>query len=223
MTEITLPRNEVYKRLLAQIKALADEHRLEILYWLDQGECNVTRLATTLGLSEPTVSHHLAKLREAEFVTLRADKNQRFYRLNSTALNKFKTALQTLEKMPPSVEPESDDSWINALPERFSAADRDLLREMTVNGRLKQLPSQRHKREKLTVALRWLASKFESDILYTEKQVNEILKTAHDDFASMRRDMVDLGYLRRERSGRQYWLGSDGDIKVDYRDRFEDV
>jgi len=214
-----LPKMHQHEQMTTQFKALADLHRLEILYWLDQGERNVTTLAQALGLTEATVSHHLAKLREAELVTLRADKNQRIYRINRSALERFKAAVQTVEKMPPYIQPESDDTWIEMLPTMFSAADREMLREMTFSGRLKQLPSQRHKREKLTLVMRWLWSKFEPDTLYSERQVNDILKTAHDDFVSLRRDLVDLGYLRRERNGRHYWKGSASDIVVDWRDQ----
>lgn len=213
---------EAQKRLLEQIKALADENRLEILYWLDQGERNVSTLAETLDLSEPTVSHHLAKLREVGFISLRAVGTQRIYRLDNMALARFKKAVQSVEKFPPMIAPKSDDSWLDTLPASFNEQDRAQLREMTFNGKLEQLPNLRHKRYKVTLVMRWLASMFAHDTQYTEKEVNTILKTAHEDFASLRRYMVDMGYLQRSRDGAQYWRAPEDEIKIDYRDRNND-
>jgi predicted transcriptional regulator len=191
--------------VLERIRALADENRLLLLSWLHQGEMNVGTLATRLNLSEPTVSHHLTKLREAGFVTLRADGTQRIYRINASGMTALKRAL---DQIPTLVleQPASDDSWIDALPAEFSADDRQQLREMTHDGRLKQLPNLRTKRQKAYLVLRWLASRFAPEVRYTEKQVNAVLKSVHDDFASLRRYLIEFGYMRRERDGGAYWV-----------------
>lgn len=53
----------------AQIcQALADPTRILLLYRLSEGPLNVGELATTLGLSQPTVSRHLKVLRERGMV-----------------------------------------------------------------------------------------------------------------------------------------------------------
>jgi hypothetical protein len=40
--------------------------------------------------------------------------------------------------------------------------------------------------------------------------VNAILKSVYEpDFVSLRRDLVDFGYLRRERGGGKYWLATE--------------
>lgn len=54
-----------------RLKALADPARVKImslLFSAPEGEQNGGELAATLGLSESTVSHHLAQLRRAGFV-----------------------------------------------------------------------------------------------------------------------------------------------------------
>jgi predicted transcriptional regulator len=191
--------------VLERIRALADENRLLLLSWLHQGEMNVGTLATRLNLSEPTVSHHLTKLREAGFVTLRADGTQRIYSINASGMTALKRALDQLPALVQE-QPKSDDSWIDALPAEFSADERKQLRDMTHNGRLKQLPNLRTRRQKAYLVLRWLASRFEPDVRYSEKQVNAVLKSVHDDFASLRRYLIEFGYLRRERDGGAYWL-----------------
>jgi DNA-binding transcriptional ArsR family regulator len=46
-------------------KCLADENRLRILLFLNNGEKAVTEIAEELGLSQPLVSHHLKELRRS--------------------------------------------------------------------------------------------------------------------------------------------------------------
>lgn len=191
------------EQVLEMLKALADESRLALLRLLHEREHTVGDLAGRVDLSEPTVSHHLAKLREASLVTLRMAGNQRFYRINQSGLDKFKRLVSEIEKTPPVPEAvQSDDQWIAALG--WDAADQQALRDHTENGQLTRLPS---KQKKLIVVLRWLATLFKPDTLYTEPEVNAILKAVYpEDHVSLRRDLVDFGYLRRERGGGKYWL-----------------
>lgn len=198
--------------MLFQLKALADETRLTMLGLLAEREHNVGELAERLNLTEPTVSHHLSKLREAALVTLRTEGNQRFYRVNLSTLADFKRAAQEIENLPQPEERTSDNTWIDALPDDFGDEDRAMLREMTHNGKLKQIPS---KQIKLLLVLRWLTLKFEAERLYTEKEVNEIIKTVYpEDYATLRRDLVDFGFLRRERGGGSYWLTPEDEDEV---------
>lgn len=189
--------------LLDMLKALADDSRLKLLRLMSEKEQAVGDLAARVGLSEPTVSHHLARLRGAGLVTLRMAGNQRFYRINESGLAKFKQLVAHVEQLPPQPEPVvSDDGWIDALG--WDAEDQQILRDHITNRKLTHVPG---KRKKLLVILRWLATLFEPDKLYTEPEVNAILKEVYaQDHVSLRRDLVDFGYLRRERGGGKYWL-----------------
>ena len=64
------------------VKAMADESRQRILKLLEGGEMNVQELTAHLGLSQPTVSYHLARLRQANMVTVRREGRQAYYRAN---------------------------------------------------------------------------------------------------------------------------------------------
>jgi hypothetical protein len=129
--------------------------------------------------------------------------NQRFYRLNEPGLDRFKNLVMNLEQMPVSPEVEvRDDAWITALG--WSEEDNQVLREHVLNERLVRIPSRQKKQ---IVILRWLATRFQPDTLYTEREVNNVLKSVSaPDIAGLRRDLVDFGYLRRERGGGKYWL-----------------
>ena len=65
--------------LLRFFKALAHESRLRLLGFLAQRARTVQELASLLGLTEPTTSHHLALLREAGLVSLRVEGNLHWY------------------------------------------------------------------------------------------------------------------------------------------------
>jgi hypothetical protein len=203
MDEQTYQHSE--EPVLILLKTLADESRLNLLRLLAEGEQTAGDLAGKMDLSDPTVSHHLSRLREAGFASLRMAGNQRFYRLNTTGLSRFKKMVMEIEKFPPEPEPTQDDSWIAALG--WDPADQKVLREHTRNGRLTSLPA---KHNKMLVVLRWLATMFEPERMYSEAEVNEVLKGVYaQDYVSLRRDLIDLGYLRRERGGGKYWVAPD--------------
>ena len=112
------------------LKALADESRLALLRMVNEDEQTVGDLAQKINLGEPTVSHHLSKLREVGLVSLRMAGNQRFYRVNETGLARFKRLVAEIEQMPPEPEPsDTDGSWIAALG--WEPWDQQVLREHT--------------------------------------------------------------------------------------------
>lgn len=78
-----------------------------------------------------------------------------------------------------------------------SAADRErakVLRDFFDGERLKQIPAQRKKR---VIVLEHLLGRFEPEREYPERTVNDLLRAAHDDVATLRRELVDYGYLNR--------------------------
>ena len=75
MDEITALQAEV-------LKTLASPRRLQILHRLFDGPCEVGRLATELGLSQPNVSQHLSVLRSAGLVEAERDGREARYRLS---------------------------------------------------------------------------------------------------------------------------------------------
>jgi hypothetical protein len=189
--------------LLEFIKALADENRLRILALITQDEHRVSDLAAQLGVTEPTASHHLARLRQVGLVNLRVSGNQRFCRLNADRLRRFKQLAMHIEMLDTSAPAADDLAWIDKAGLELTGEERRVLSDYIVDGRLTQIPARQKKQ---LVILRWLATRFEPDVKYTEKEVNQIIGQVHDDFATLRRDLVDFGYLRRERGGGHYWL-----------------
>ncbi len=69
------------------LRTVSDPTRLRLLGVLQDGELNVTALCRALGLPQPTVSHHLALLREAGLVANRRCGKQVFYSLNGEVVS----------------------------------------------------------------------------------------------------------------------------------------
>jgi ArsR family transcriptional regulator len=63
-------------------KALADETRQKIMKLCCCKWLSVTEIVEQLDVAQPTVSHHLAVLKEAGLVNVRPDGKQTFYSLN---------------------------------------------------------------------------------------------------------------------------------------------
>ena len=199
-------------QLLEMLKALADESRIALLRILNEGEQTVGDLARMVELGEPTVSHHLTKLRETGLVTLRMAGNQRFYRVNPGGLARFKKLAAEVEQMPPKLEVVVNDTgWVNALG--WPEEEAQVLREYIVNGKLTRIPG---KLKKANVIVKWLATLFRPGPVYSEADVNTIIKSVYaEDYVSLRRDLVDYGYLKREGGGAKYWVDPASPIPPD--------
>lgn len=63
-------------------KALADETRQKIMKLCCCQWLSVSEIVERLNVTQPTVSHHLAILREAGLVQVREEGKQTFYQLN---------------------------------------------------------------------------------------------------------------------------------------------
>ena len=189
------------------LKPLADENRLRLMGLMAEREWTVGELADVLQLAESTVSYHVSKLHGAGLLRLRMSGTFRNYSLNQQRVETLKRYVAEIDQ--PVTQPDdvpADDSWIDTLDVDDDA--RKVLRAYTSNGRLVRIPS---KEKKWLVILDWLAGRFEPDRRYTEKQVNEMLLEVHEDYATLRRDLISYGYMRRERGGGDYWLVPDGE------------
>lgn len=63
-------------------KAIADETRQKIMGVCCCCELSVNEIVEKVGFSQPTISHHLAILRDANLVNIREEGKQTFYTLN---------------------------------------------------------------------------------------------------------------------------------------------
>lgn len=174
---------------IALFKCLADKSRLQILKSLAIEDMYVERLAERLGITAPTVSFHLKKLADAGAV--RSYKSQ-YYTMYSLERAVFQTSiLQILEE-------KSDEDALQA--ERDAQYRQKVLDTFFEYGKLKAIPAQRKKER---IVLEKIAESFERGRIYTEREVNIIIADYHDDFCTIRRDMIGEKLLARNSDG--YW------------------
>ncbi len=68
---------------------------------------------------------------------------------------------------------------------------------------LKSMPK---KQKAKIVVLNGISELFDRSRRYTEKEVNEVLAGVHDDYVSLRRYLIEYGFLSRKPDGSEYWL-----------------
>jgi hypothetical protein len=164
---------------------LADERRRRVVAALVLGSSTVEQVRRSTGLSTRDVAEALSRLVAGELVE-RSDDGGHI--LLGEA---FRRAAVAAAPARPAPDPTGD------VPEDDARVLRTYLRA----GRLTRIPTQRAKR---LVVLDRLAQEFEVGVRYSERQVNAILRRFHADVASLRRYLVDDGFLDREPGG-EYW------------------
>ena len=96
------------------------------------------------------------------------------------------------------IQDESDEAAV--LEKRDAEYRRKVIDAFFEYGKLKSIPSQRKKER---IVLEVIADAFEYDRIYSEREVNIIIADFHDDFCTIRRDMVAENLLDRDSGG--YW------------------
>ena len=160
------------------LKTVADETRLAILALLAEEDSYVERIAAGLSLTPATVCYHLKKLESVGLVSAHRTQFYQIYTLNHTLLD---LPLGAFLSKP---QPDADKLYRDKVWQSFF-----------VGGRLTRIPAQLKKRE---IVLGKIAEAFAADRSYTESEVNEILTRYHEDYCTLRREMVACGFLKRE-------------------------
>jgi hypothetical protein len=176
--------------LIAFCKLLVDETRLKMIGIMAQQAVSMEQLTALLRLRPSLVSHHLDKLIEAELVRARAASGSTVHELRTDTLHAMAKRWLAVEALPGAAIELSGDAYERKVLADFIGRD----------GRLKDIPAQQKKRD---VILRHILNEFQPGERYSEKQVNGVIKRFHDDAASIRRYLVDLGWLKREAG--VYW------------------
>jgi ArsR family transcriptional regulator len=94
MSSAVNPKRALYAQFAAVAKAIAHEHRLELLELVAQGERSVEALSERSGLSVANVSQHLQHLRRAGLVTARRQARFVLYSLADDAVLTMLAGLQ---------------------------------------------------------------------------------------------------------------------------------
>ena len=196
------------ERMAAAFRTLADPTRLRILGRLAEGTMTGAELGRALGLTAPTISHHMARLVEAGFVSVTEAGASRRYALDQRALAATtRTAGAREDERPTDGLAGTDgdtgpgtgeDAARGDVPGAESRADSSadkVLRDFFDGDRLTTLPAKRKKR---VIVLQRIVSQFRPGVDYPEREVNDTLRAIYADVATLRRELVDYGFMTRD-------------------------
>lgn len=165
------------------VRLLADDARRRVVAAMVLGACSTDDIVDLSAMGVRDVVEAVSRLEAAGLVERGAD--------GTLILLEQAFALAARDSAPearPSDHPDQPAEHARILDQAF----RD--------GRLVHLPTKESKR---LVVLDHIAQRFEPGLRYTEKQVNASLSQLHEDTATLRRDLVDFGFM--DRADGEYW------------------
>lgn len=163
---------------------LADGDRLRVVAALALGSTTIDDVRGATGLDARRAIRALTRLTDGGLV----EQDDHGYRLVEEAIRESARSAAPDEDDEHSDEPDAERARV--------------LRAFVRDGRLLSIPTSRSKRAHV---LDVLAQAFEPGERYTEKRVNLELGKWHADVSSLRRYLVDEGFLERDRDGGRYW------------------
>ena len=164
-------------------KCLSDSSRLKIINSLMIEPMYVELLAERVGLSTSTVSFHLKKLEDANIVSSKKEQYYTIYTLNEEILS------MNLKDL--IVDSRKEEEILNEREEKYK---KKIIDSFFKYDKLIEIPVQKKKRQ---IVLEKIVEAFEKDKEYTEKEINLIIADFHDDFCTIRRDLIGFGLMER--------------------------
>jgi biotin operon repressor len=187
--------------LVQTFKALADPTRLRMIgLMVDERRCG-RELASELGVSAPTVSHHLQILRDAGLLSEMRENPYTFYKLDLSALQK-------------QVMRVSDKREVQKLAagEGLAEEKRQVLKNFFDGDRLKRIPAQRRKKE---IVFEEILRRLPERDVYTERALSRMIEAIHSDFCTIRREFIMGKYMERDKG--KYRLTARGRAALEHK------
>ena len=158
-------------------------------------QCSDRNIAKTMGCSESAVRNQRFKLREK---THQAKILLALSRLSGLAENRNGNANENL--MPVHKGATMIDLRYAVTQEECEKIQSNYFDDA---GHLKEFPA---KEKKKIVVLRKIAENFNHDRKYSETEVNGLLKRIYDDYVTLRRELIEYGFMDRTTNGSSYWM-----------------
>ncbi|MGY3716559.1 DUF2087 domain-containing protein [Sutcliffiella cohnii] len=166
-------------------KALGDKTRIRLLILLAAEEpLSGQQLAEKLGVTPPTISHHMNKLKEVSAIKEKREKNTIYYYVNEKDLKLFnESILKVMDRTKKGMDV-------------MAKQKEDIIKNFLLpDGRLKTIPAQRKKR---LMIFEHMLEGVTLGKKYTEQEINEYIKKYHEDYATIRREFINNHYMYRE-------------------------
>lgn len=151
-------------------------------------------IAEKMGGSQSTIRNHRFKLREKE-------KQAKIFLVLMELLKEDKIKEDKIEDLV------SVHKAASMVDERYATTEKEKNKIINTyfdeTGHLKEYPS---KAKRKIIVLSEIMSNFKEGRKYSEKEVNRILKRIYDDYVSIRRALVEYGFMDRKNDCSEYWV-----------------
>ncbi|WP_077620501.1 DUF2087 domain-containing protein [Bacillus sinesaloumensis] len=169
------------------------DHQNYLLRLFYQGKSD-KEVQSEMGIgSTSTIRHHRFALKEKE-------------RQAKTFLAIMELLKEKDRHAPAFVPPHKTATMVD---DRYAVTEDEqleILQKFLPNGIVGQLINFPPKEKQRLIVLREIAKSFNSRKIYTEKEINQILKGIYEDYVLIRRYLISYGFLERKSDGSQYWL-----------------
>lgn len=185
----------VFQYLAALDKKLTGltEHQSRLLQLFYQGKSD-TEVQQEMGIgSASTIRNHRFALKEKE--------------RQAKVLLTMMELLKEKDEHAPSFVPLHKTAKM--IDDRYNVTEEEriaILNKLFPYGTYGKLLKFNLKEKQRYVVLREISTRFQSGQIYTEAEVNEILKGVYDDYVTVRRFLIEYGFIDREPDGSKYWL-----------------
>ncbi|WP_416151900.1 DUF2087 domain-containing protein [Salipaludibacillus sp. HK11] len=170
------------------------EHQKELLNFFQQGLTDKEIVQQLGGGSTSTIRNYRFKFKEKEkqakvFLTIMNTLKQEKGSNQDNFVPFHKGATMV------------DDRYATTLEEKEKVLHTYF--KQGLDGPLDSFP----KKEKRKISiLQHILKRFDTDKIYTEKEVNQILELVYDDFATIRRYFIEYGFMERKQDCSEYWI-----------------
>lgn len=153
--------------------------------------------ARKLGVAQSTIRNHRYKLREKE-------KQAKLFLAMMDLLSK--NTNKKIDRLDKEVICDAHKT-ATTIDDRYNITDKE--RKDTIaayideNGALKTYPS---KEKKKIIVLTEITNNFAKGKTYSEKEINRILQRIYEDYATIRRALVEYGFVERTNDCSSYWV-----------------
>jgi hypothetical protein len=172
------------------------EVQRELITLISQGLSD-KEVAAKLGVAPSTIRNHRYKLREKE-------KQAKLFLAMMDLLSK--NTNKKINKLDKDVICDAHKT-ATTLDDRYNITDKeknDVIKNyMDENKALKSYPA---KEKKKIIVLEEISKNFSKGKTYSEKEINRILKRIYEDYATLRRALIEYGFVERSNDCSSYWV-----------------
>jgi hypothetical protein len=116
------------------------------------------------------------------------------------------------------VEPHKTAKMVDNRYDVREIEEMEILNKYFDKGLYEPLRTFSTKEKNKIIILKHIIKRFSKGKIYTEKEVNKILKNIYEDFATIRRYLIEYGFMERTSDCSKYWLKESSNRRIDEMD-----